>query len=460
MAVMAPGWSVFSSILGLTVLIQAWVISAQANSSPEIYRDANADIEARVANLLSRMSLAEKTGQLMQGGMDSWFDVKTGQFNASGLATSMSTRASQFYVGYPVPWEVLAKGIRTAQDYLVQNTTLGIPAFVQTEGIHGFLAKDGTIFNSPIAQACSFNPALVSRMAGMIAREARAVGVNQLFAPLGDLARELRYGRVEETYGEDPFLTGEMAHAYVTGLQAGNVSAMVKHFAGFSAPEQGLNTGPVHGGERELRTTWLPPFKRAIIDAGAYSVMSAYHSYDGVPAVADHHTLTTILRDEWGYKYFVVSDAGATDRLCTAFRMCRAAPIDKEAVTMYALPAGNDVEMGGGSYNFNAIPQLVESGKLAMSAVDLAVSRVLRAKFASGIFDNSHSTSSIEEARSLVHTEEAVSVAKQLDSESIVLLENRNSILPLKKDAKIAVIGPMAYEYMNVSPVLSLIYEI
>jgi beta-glucosidase len=447
---MAPGWSLLSRILSPTLLIQAWVVFGQANSAPPIYRDTTADIEARVADLLSRMSVADKTAQLMQGGMESWLDVKTGEFNTSGLSAAMSTRASQFYVGYPVPWQVLAKGIRIAQDYLVQNTTLGIPAFVQTEGIHGFLAKDGTIFNSPIAQACSFNPALVARMAGIIAREARAVGVNQLFAPLGDLARELRYGRVEETYGEDPFLTGEMAHAYVTGLQAGNVSAMVKHFAGFSAPEQGLNTAPVHGGERELRTTWLPPFRRAIIDAGAYSVMSAYHSYDGVPAVADHHTLTTILREEWGYKYFVVSDAGATDRLCTAFRMCRAAPIDKEAVTMYALPAGNDVEMGGGSYNFNAIPLLVESGKLSMAIVDQAVSRVLRAKFATGLFENPYSASSIEEAKDLIHTDEALSVAQQLDTESIVLLENRNSVLPLKKDAKIAVIGPMAHGYMNV----------
>ena len=131
-------------------------------------------------------------------------------------------------------------------------------------------------------------------MASLIAQEAKSLGVNQLFAPVVDLARELRFGRVEETFGEDPYLSGEMGYAYVKGLQSGAVSAMVKHFVGFSAPEQGLNTGPVHGGERELRTTWLPPFKRAIIEAGAYAVMSAYHSYDGVPAVADHHTLTDV----------------------------------------------------------------------------------------------------------------------------------------------------------------------
>lgn len=156
-----------------------------------------------------------------------------------------------------------------------------------------------------------------------------------MFAPLADLARELRYGRVEETYGEDGYLTGEMAYSYVVGLQAYNVSAMVKHYVAYASPEQGLNTGPVHGGERELRTTYLPPFKKAIIDGDAWAVMSAYSSYDGVPAVADKHALTDILRGEWGYEYWVSSDAGATDRLCTAFMMCQANPIDTEAIVNY-----------------------------------------------------------------------------------------------------------------------------
>jgi beta-glucosidase len=424
---------------------------SQTNTSMALYRNESAPVSSRVADLLSRMTVAEKTAQLMQGGMESWIDVKTGVFNPLRLAKSMATKASQFYVGYPVPWEWMIDGIKHAQNYLQHNTSLGIPAFVQSEGIHGLLARNATIFNSPIGQACSFNPELVAKMAGVIAAESRALGVNQLFAPLADLARELRYGRVEETYGEDPFLAGEMAAAYVRGLQAGNVSAMVKHFAGFSAPEQGLNTGPVHGGERELRTTWLPPFKKAIIDAGAFSVMSAYHSYDGVPAVADRHTLTDILRGEWEYKYFVVSDAGATDRLCTAFRMCRKYPIDSEAVTLYALPAGNDVEMGGGSFNFRTIPQLIKKGKLSDKDVDQAVSRVLRAKFEMGLFDNPlHAEANIDVAKKVIRTGKALDLARQLDAESIVLLENRNAILPLKRNANVAVIGPMGHGYMNV----------
>jgi beta-glucosidase len=241
-----------------------------------------------------------------------------------------------------------------------------------------------------------------------------------------------------------------LAYSYVKGVQGNNVSATVKHFAGFSAPEQGLNTGPVHGGERELRTTWLPPFKRAIIDAGAYSIMGAYHSYDGIPAIADSHMMTDILRDEWGYKYWLTSDAGATDRLCCSFKMCQCKPIDSEAVTLYALPAGNDVEMGGGSYNFKTIPRLVEDGKLDIETVNTAVARQLRAKFEMGLFENPYLGVPSNATKDLMHTEEHVALARKLDAESIVLLENNNSTLPLDKSANIAVIGPMA-DFVNVS---------
>jgi beta-glucosidase len=233
-------------------------------------------------------------------------------------------------------------------------------------------------------------------------------------------------------------------------LQDFNVSATVKHFAAYASPEQGLNTGPVHGGERELRTTYLPSFKRQIIDAGAYSIMSAYSSYDGVPVIASHHLLTEILREDWGYKYWVTSDAGATDRLCANFKMCQSTPIDKEAVTMFALPAGNDVEMGGGSYNFETIPDLVAAGKLDIDVVDEAVSRVLRAKFAMGLFENPYLAVSANQTASIIHTAENIALARQLDAESIVLLENHNQTLPLSKSANVAVIGPMA-DFMNVS---------
>ncbi|KAL4801042.1 glycoside hydrolase superfamily [Aspergillus venezuelensis] len=437
---------------GLLLLnVCAGLTAAQETDSSDapIYKDPNASIEDRVSDLLGRMTVEDKMGQLIQGDITNWADPDTGEFNLTGLEENMREKAGMFYVGYPVSWDWIATNVRRGQDYLLENTTLGIPAFVQTEAIHGFLIGNATIYNSPIGYGCSFNRELIYKMGRLISQEALALGVNQLFAPVVDLARELRFGRVEETFSEDPYLAGEIGYEYVKGLQSHNVSAQVKHFAGFSQPEQGINTAPVHGGERYLRTTWLHPFKRAIIDAEALSVMSAYHSYDGIPAVADHHILTEILREEWGYKYFVISDAGATDRLCNNFHTCASDPIDSESVTLQALPAGNDVEMGGGSFNFRTIPQLVESGELDIETVDLAVSRVLRSKFKLGLFENPYPAAPKEEWDNLIHSQEAVDLARELDRESIVLLENHDDILPLRKEGDIAVIGPMADGFMN-----------
>lgn len=443
---MLPIFSLFISLL--FTLVPAAVNNG---SSPALYKNPDASVDDRVEDLLSRMSLQEKTAQLVQGDLRNWINTTDGTFNASGLAWNMEYRAGQFYVYVTGPdaWDMMSDGVKMAQDYLVQNTTQGIPAWVQTEGIHGFLLANATIFNSPIAYACSWNLALVEDMARAIAREALALGVNNLFAPVVDLARELRFGRVEETFGEDPYLAGELGYAYVKGLQSGNVSAMVKHYAAFATPEQGLNTGPVHGGKRELMTTYLPSFKRAIVDAGATSIMSAYNSYDGVPAVADKHMLTDILRTKWGYKYYVISDAGATDRLCDPFAMCKSDPIDSEAVVRYALPAGNDVEMGGGSYNFEKIPQMVEAGKLSIDMVDEAVRRQLRAKFVMGLFENPYPAVTKDKWSEYINTPETIALARQLDAESIVLLENDGDVLPLSKEANIAVIGPMSHGYMN-----------
>ncbi|KAK4236001.1 glycoside hydrolase [Achaetomium macrosporum] len=414
-----------------------------------VYKNPKASVDARVADLLSRMTIEEKASQLLQGDIRNWMNDTTGAFNETGLEWSTEYRGSSFYVGVAVPNEWIGENIKAAQDYIQNSTYLGIPAFVQTEGLHGFLAFNATIFNSPIALGCSWDPALIEQMAAAIGKEARAMGVNQLFAPVADLARELRHGRVEETYGEDGFLTGKLAHAYVKGVQSTGVSAMVKHFAAFGPAEQGLNTGPVHGGERELRTTFLPGYKRAIIDGGAFSIMTAYHSYDGIPAVADAHLLTDILRDEWKYKYYTITDAGASDRLCKDFKMCASNPIDKTAIVQYILPAGGDSEMGGGSYSFEKIPELVASGKLDKEIVDTAVSRVLRAKFELGLFENPFSGVPSSEWNKSIHTPEHIALARKIDEESIVLLENHNNVLPLRKDASIAVIGPMAHGFMN-----------
>jgi beta-glucosidase len=233
-----------SLILG--PLFASSVLATDARGDPRdvtnaIYKNPTASVDDRVSDLLWRMTIQEKTAQLVQGDIQNWLNMTDNTLNSTGLAWTMATRAGTFYVGYPpVEWDWLSGGIKKAQDYLMKNTTLGIPAIVQTEGIHGLLAINATIFNSPIGQACSFNPALIEKMGNVIAQESLALGINQMFAPLADLARELRYGRVEECYGEDAYLAGEMAYSYVKGVQDKNVSAMVKHFAGFGSPEQGI----------------------------------------------------------------------------------------------------------------------------------------------------------------------------------------------------------------------------
>ncbi|KAH0608344.1 uncharacterized protein H6S33_001478 [Morchella sextelata] len=432
-------------------LMSSLATALPANSSVPanaVYKNPKASVDDRIADLISRMTLEEKVGQVMQGDISNWLNVTDGTFNRTGLVDSMSYKTGQFYIGYPVPWEWVARETLRGQKYLVEETRLGIPALVQTEGIHGFLIGNATIFNSPIAYGCAFDPDLVKQMAEVIAEEGAALGANHIFAPVVDLAREFRFGRVEEMFSEDPYLSGEYGHAYVVGLQSKKVAATVKHFAGFGTPEQGLNTAPVHGGEREMRRTYLPAFKRTIIDADAWSVMSAYHSYDGIPSAADYHLLTEVLRGEWGFKYHVMTDAGGSDKLCNDHGLCEKG--DKRAVTMLALTAGNDVEMGGGSFNYRAIPGLLEDGTLDIEILDTAVSRILRTKFIMGLFENPYIAAPEDQWKKIIHSDKSVALARKIDRESIVLLEN-NGVLPLnkKKVKSIAVLGPMAHGFMN-----------
>ncbi|UPK91229.1 hypothetical protein LCI18_002164 [Fusarium solani-melongenae] len=432
-----------SSYLCAAVLATA----GQAAKDTPLYKDPKASVDDRVADLLKRMTVKDKMAQLIQGDMSNYLNLTDGRVNKTGLAWNMDNRANSLWTGLYAKMETVKKAAKLAQDYMLKETELGIPTFVQSEGLHGVLILNGTIFNSPIGIGCSFNPELVEKMAGVIATESRALGINQLFSPQADLARELRFGRVEECFSEDSYLAGEMSYRYVKGLQAGGVSAMVKHFAAFATPEQGINTAPVHGGERELRSLYLPPLKRAIIDGGATSIMSSYNSYDGVPTVSDSYLLTDILRDEWGYEYYVISDAGGTARLANAFYIC---PIeDNECITLEALPAGNDVEMGGGYWSYESIPDLVKSGKLDEAILDKAVSRVLRSKFTMGLFEKPFTGVSDDKIWDYINTKKHKKLARDLDAESIVLLENHDNVLPLKKDANVAVIGPMAHGYVN-----------
>ncbi|KAJ5657145.1 uncharacterized protein N7484_000794 [Penicillium longicatenatum] len=369
------------------------------------YQDFNQPTWLRVEDILSRMPIREKMAQLMQGELEKWVDFRTGEFNISGMKEHMFYHSGMLRVSDLLTTAELSFRGAHLHNWIMNDTSLSLPAiplfwFPQIrlivhsyKGLHGLGVPNATIFTSPIGFGASWNPELVGEAARAIGQEARALGITQVFAPSTDLAWDPRHGRVEECMSKDPFLAGEMAASFVQGLWKLKVASTVKHMVAFGNSEQGVKMGPVHGGERETRTTYLPPFKRAI-EAGAFTVMN-------------------ILRGEWNFQYWTTTDYGAPNRLCTTFRMCQDNPIDASAITMKVLVAGGDAE-GGGSFNFDKIPDLVSAGSLDISFVDNAVRRVLRAKF-------------------------------DMDRESIVLLDNQNTILPLQEGLRsIAVIGPFS----------------
>ncbi|TBU22737.1 glycoside hydrolase [Dichomitus squalens] len=419
------------------------------DGSTPVYKNSKASIEDRVNDLLPRMTIQEKVAQIIQGDMNGWMDFNdplddTLTFNQTGLEAMMATKAGSIWGGYLTPWDKFVFGVTVGQKYLMENTTLGIPAIIQSEGLHGF-TNNGTIWPSPIGLAASFNPALLQEAAKTIADEAEGLGFSQIFAPVLDLSRELRWGRVEENFGEDPFLTGEMGHAYVTGLQSGrrrNVSstaigrmaATCKHFAAFGSPQGGLNTAQVTGGERELRTNYLKPFNRACVEA--FSIMTAYSSYDGIPAIANTHLLTDILRTEWGYPYWVTADAGSVDLLINQHGLCDT----RECAAKIALENGLQGEMGGGTYTYLTLPDQVQAGTVDISYVDETVKAMLRTKFALGLFENPYP---YEDYLSTLRTPETRELLHSMEQETIILLENRNNTLPLSKSINsVALIGP------------------
>ncbi|CAL1702011.1 unnamed protein product [Somion occarium] len=421
------------------------------DGSLPIYKNPGASIEARVDDLLPRMTVEEKVSQIIQGDMNGWMNFNdpldnTLTFNASGLVEMMGLKAGSIWGGYLAPWEKIAFGINVGQKYLMENTTLGIPALFQTEGLHGF-TDNGTIWPSPIGLAASFNTDLLQQAAATIADEAEGLGYSHVFAPVLDLSRELRWGRVEENFGEDPFLTGEMGHAYVTGLQSGrrrNVSstaiarmaATCKHFAAFGSPQGGLNIAQVSGGERELRTMFLKPFNRACVDS--LSIMTAYSSYDGIPAIANSHMLVDILRNEWGYNYWVTSDAGSVDLLISTHGTCDT----RECAAKTALENGLSGEMGGGTYTYLTLPDQISSAAVDVKALDTTVAAMLRTKFSLGLFENPYPYADFD---STLRTSKTRALLHDMERETIVLLENRQNTLPLSKTIEsIAVIGPQA----------------
>jgi beta-glucosidase len=327
--------------------------------------------------------------------------------------------------------------LNRVQKYLKEKTRLGIPALPHEECLAGLMAQGATYFPAGINNGALWDPELVERIGRAIGEELYSVGSRQGLSPVLDVARDARWGRTEESCGEDPYLVGCTASAYVRGLQGpdGRLVATLKHFAGHSFSEGGRNHAPVRIGRRELADTFLLPFEMAVKLAGASSVMPAYHDIDGIPLHQSHEYLTRLLREEWGFQGTIVSDYEGISQLHTDHRTQE----DYSEAAAAALAAGVDVELPGNTAYRKGLRSALEKGTLDMAVVDQAVKRVLTQKFRLGLFDNPYA----DEGSLQLNTPEHRSLAREAAAKSMVLLKN-DGTLPLKKDAKLALIGPLA----------------
>ena len=415
----------------------------------EIYRDPSQSIDTRTKDLVSKMTLDEKIAQL--GGIWSFEVLEARKFSpkrAEPLLRNGIGQISRPGIGTALPPKEMAAFMNGIQKFLKENTRLGIPALVHEECLNGFMAREATIFPQIIGIASTWDPELVERMMGIIRTQTRAAGVHQGLGPVLDVARDPRWGRVEETFGEDPYLIARMGTAYVKGLQGNDLSkgviATLKHFVGYGLPEGGLNWAPAHIPPRMLREVYLYPFKEAIKKGGALSVMNAYHEIDGIPCGASTELLTDILRKEWGFEGIVVSDYFTIDNLHSYHRVAT----DKASAAGLALTAGIDIELPKYNYYAEPLKEQIEKGLVSEKLIDRAVSSILRLKFMLGLFENPHANP--EDTAAIFDTPDHRKLALEAAQKSLVLLKNEGDLLPLDKDSKtIAVIGPNADSQRN-----------
>jgi beta-xylosidase len=421
----------------------------------EPWRDPARPADERVADLLSRMTLAEKVAQLgsiWQGASGEGDGVAPmqDQFNEEQppldeLIKNGLGQLTRVYGSRPVPVAAGMKALAGLQARIMASSRFGIPAVAHEECLTGFAAWGATIYPTSLAWGASFDPALVGEMAAAFGATMRAAGVHQGLAPVLDVTRDYRWGRVEETIGEDPYLVGTVGTAYVQGLQSAGVQATLKHFAGYSASRAGRNHAPVSMGPREFADVILPPFEMAIRIGGARSVMPTYIDRDGMPASADPGLLTDLLRDELGFDGLVVSDYFAVSFLQLQHRVAA----DPGGAAALALAAGLDVELPSTRCYGSPLLAAVTAGDVPEKLIDRAAARVLRQKLELGLLDAGWSPLPAD-AEPAEHQDLDLDppaqrdIARRLAEESVVLLANDRGTLPLPKTARVAVIGPLA----------------
>lgn len=415
-----------------------------------LYKQADADIELRIDDLLARMTPEEKAAQLIASqrkvfdneeafapdatdSEDPYANLRNGIGHISRMGEDSG------------PGET-AKNVNATQRFLVEETRLGIPAIIHEECLHGLMQDGATIFPQSIAMASSWDPDLVEDVFSVIALETRSRGCNQALTPNLDIMRDPRFGRTEESYGEDPYLVSRFAVAMVRGFQGegpiiakDKLVATGKHFAAAGEPLGGLNCGAYHGGERQVREICLPSFEAAVKEAGLQAIMAAYNEIDGVPCHLNRWLLTDVLRGEWGFDGCVVSDYGALIMVQQQHSVA-ADPID---ATSQGLNAGMDIELPGARV-YKYIPDALERGTLTSNVIDESVRRVLRLKFRLGLFENPYADEA--EAERVNNCDAHKTLSLKTAERSIVLLKNDNDMLPLNAASlkRIAVIGPNA----------------
>jgi len=428
------------------------------------YRDASLPTSARVADLLARMTLDEKVAQMITL-WDNKVDIQNPDFSFSAARASqriphglgMLARPSDLSgptsprVNPPRSIEDSVEYVRLMQDWAINETRLGIPVLFHEESLHGLAARDATSFPQSIGLASSWSPDLVREVNDYIASEARARGVHMVLSPVVDIVRDPRWGRIEETFGEDPFLVGEMGVASVEGLQGpgrdhrlgeGQVFATLKHMTGHGQPESGTNVGPAPISERTLREAFFPPFEQVVRRTAVAAVMASYNEIDGIPSHSSHWLLTNVLRGEWGYQGAVVSDYYAIEQMAQVHSIAADVP----TAARMALDAGVDWDLPVGAA-FSTLAAQVRDGEVDMAQIDAAVARVLAIKFDAGLFENPYGDLA---AAQTSNTEVGIALARRAAEASLVLLKNDNRTLPLALPEAgadrptIAVIGPNA----------------
>ncbi len=444
-----------------TLLLLCVALSFGHTYSQPKYKNPKLSAEERTQDLVSRMTLEEKVGQLL-------CPLGWEMYEKQGSKVTQSKKFEDIVKERQIgmlwatfradPWtqKTLENGLNPTQAaeagnalqrYIINNTRLGIPIFLAEECPHGHMAIGTTVFPTAIGQAATWNPELLTKMSSTIAQEARLQGSHIGYGPVLDLAREPRWSRTEETYGEDPVLIAHMGEAFVKGFGSGDLTkensliSTLKHFVAYGVPEGGHNGNPNSVGMRDLKENYLPPFQAAV-KAGALSVMTAYNSVDGIPCTSYEYLLKDVLRKDWGFKGFTVSDLGSIEGLKGSHHVVETI----QDAAILSANAGLDVDLGGNA--FFLLIDAVKNNRINESVINDAVSHVLRLKFEMGLFENPYVD--VKKVAGNVRNQEHINLARKVAQESVTLLKNKDNILPLNKNLKkVAVIGPNADNIYN-----------